>query len=103
MKKNIYFINDNVVPANSFFFYNFCSKMETVDFLFPKNPPNMPKCPNNYRVNNKSALKTSDFNFFLYFACVHLISHIWIKFVKNDFVYFEFEILKFLALVSTKT
>ena len=25
------------------------------------------------------------------------------KFAKNDFVYFEFEFFKFLALVSTKT
>ena len=32
-----------------------------------------------------------------------MILPIWIRFVKNDFVYFDFEILSFLALVSTKT
>ena len=28
-----------------FLFYYFCCKMETVDFFYKKNPPNMPKSP----------------------------------------------------------
>ena len=42
--------------------YNFCCKMETVDF-FCENLPNTPKCPYMCRVKLKSALKTSDFDF----------------------------------------
>ena len=43
-----------------FWFYTFYCKIETVGIFFKKNAPNMTKCPLNYLVKIKNALKTSD-------------------------------------------
>ena len=55
----------------------------------------MPNVPKTYRVKIKGALKTSDFNVLPLSFCIDLILPIWIKFLKNYFVYFEFEIFHF--------
>ena len=39
LKKKIFY-QYNI--GGHFLFYNFCCKMETVDFFLTKNPPNMP-------------------------------------------------------------
>ena len=55
----------------------------------------MPKYPQSYSVKIKRALKTSDFIFYLNSLCVDLIFSIWIRYVKNDFVKFEFKFFNF--------
>ena len=66
--------------------------METVDF-YEKSAKyaKMSLC----RVKIKSALKRQISTFHLISFCVDLLLPIWIKFVKNDFVYFEFEFFHF--------
>jgi len=77
--------------------------METVDFFLQKIRQICQNVPKTAASKLKVPLKRQISTFYLNSFCVDLILPIWIKFVKNDFVYFEFEIFSFLALVSTKT
>ena len=74
-----------------FFVYNFCCKMETVDFFKRKIRhicQNYPKtAASKLKVPEKRQIST----FYLNSFCVDLIMPIWIKFVKYDILYFEFE------------
>ena len=76
--------------------------METVD-LFTKKRQICQNVPGTTGSKLKVPCKCQISTFYLNSLCVDLILPIWMKFVKNDFVYFEYKFLKFLALIIIKT
>ena len=77
--------------------------METVDSFLRKIRQICQNVPKTAASKLKVLQKRQISPFYLNSFCVDLILPNWIKFVKNDFMYFEFEIFSFLALYSTKT